>query len=129
MRTDYNVKIRECTWELTAREAIKLKDLSNAQPLDALVTDDAPLVLSVVGYAILDVHNEHAKKDHDYSKILILDESGNKYTTGSNSFLTAISDIRSELLEAGESGPFEIEIFRRPSRNYPDKYFITCSLV
>ena len=127
MRTDYNAKIRYSSKELSAKERIMLKDTGNATKLDTLLEDGA-IEISVDYYAIVDIHNEKAKQDKDYSQIVIVDKAGNKFTSGSNSLIEAISDMADEL--AGEGiEEFTVSIFRKPSKNYTGKYFITCSLV
>lgn len=128
MRTDFKVTIDECTKELDVRERIKLKDFTDAVSFDSLITDGTPLTVEVAYIAQLSIHNEHSHGDHDYKKTMVVDTAGTKYHTGSSSFLNAISDIRDELLEAGETGPFTIEVFKKPSNNYKDKSFITCVL-
>lgn len=127
MRTDYNTKIRYSSKELSAKERIILKDTGNAAKLDALL-EDGPIEIPVDYYAIVDIHNEKAKQDKDYSQIVIVDNAGNKFTSGSNSLIEAISDMADELADEGIE-EFTISIFRKPSKNYTGKYFITCSLV
>ena len=127
MRTDYNTKIRYSSKELSAKERIILKDTGNATKIDTLL-EDGPIEVSVDYYAIVDVHNEKAKQDKDYAQIVIADKDGNKFTSGSSSLIEAISDIADELADEGIT-EFTISIFRKPSKNYTGKYFITCSLV
>ena len=133
MREDYSVTIKEtskATDSLTARERIMLKDTSDAKALDELVSDEQSLVISPIGYAVLSVHNEKAKGDSkDYEQYLILDSNGDKYTTGSNAFYNSFMDIWNEMgfEETGEV--FEIKIYRKPSKNYTGKSFITCSIM
>lgn len=127
MRTDYNAKIRYSSKELSAKERIMLKDTANATKLDTLL-EDGPVEVSIDYYAIVDIHNENAKSDKDYSQIVIVDKAGNKFTSGSNSLIEAISDMSDELYDEGIE-EFTISIFRKPSKNYTGKYFITCSLV
>lgn len=127
MREEYNVQIVESTKELTARERIKMKDLSKAIPLDETVTPESPLVIAPADYAVLGVHNEKAD-EKDYTKFLILDREGNTYVTGSQSFFNSFSDIFTEMREANETD-YEIEIFKKESTNYKGKHFLTCSIV
>ena len=127
MRTDYNTKIRYSSKELSAKERIILKDTANATKIDTLL-EDGDIEISVDHYAIVDIHNEKAKQDKDYAQIVIVDKAGNKFTSGSNSLIEAITDIADELADEGIE-QFDINIFRKPSKNYTGKYFITCSLV
>lgn len=128
MRTEFNITIKESSkTDLTARERVLLKDTSNAVKLDEVVTEDGtPFVLSPAAYAVLAVHNEKAKSDDkDYEQYLILDSDGNKYVTGSQSFWNSFADIWSDM----EGEPFEVSIYKKPSKNYTGKCFLTCSIV
>lgn len=126
MREDYNATIRECSKELSARERVLIKDTTNAISLDEATSDtDSPLVISPDFYAVLDVHNE--KSDNkDYTKYILVDKNGNKFVTGSDSFWNSFMEIMAEM--DGE-GDFEIQVYRRESKNYKGKSFITCSIV
>ena len=121
--TGYEAKIVFSSKELTAREKIKLKDLTNAVQLDE-ATQNAEfegagnLVITPDYYAEIAVHN---------TKFVVVDTNGTKYVTGSESFITAFKDIVDEMAEAGEEG-YDIEVYRMESNNYKGKSFITCSL-
>ena len=123
----YSAKIINTSKELSAREKIKIKDLTNAVGLDEAVTDDVPLMVTPQLWAELAIHNEKSK-DKDYKKYILIDAAGTKYATGSESFWSAFNDIVAELEDAGEDGDFTIEIYRLPSKNYSGKSFLTCSL-
>ena len=123
----YSAKIVNTSKELSAREKIKIKDLTNAVGLDEAVTDDIPLMVTPQLWAELAIHNEKSK-DKDYKKYILIDAAGTKYATGSESFWSAFNDIVAELEDAGEDGDFTIEIYRLPSKNYSGKSFLTCSL-
>lgn len=126
MREDYNATIRECSKELSARERVLIKDTTNATSLDEATSDsDSPLVISPDFYAVLDVHNE--KSDNkDYTKYILVDKNGNKFVTGSDSFWNSFMEIMAEMEDEGD---FEIQVYRRESKNYKGKSFITCSIV
>ena len=121
--TGYEAKITYSSKELTAREKIKLKDLTNAVQLDE-ATQNADfegagnLVITPDYYAEIAVHNEKSDSK-DYTKFVVV--------TGSESFITAFKDIVDEMAEAGEEG-YDIEVYRMESKNYKGKSFITCSL-
>jgi hypothetical protein len=121
----YECKVINASKELSARERIKVKDLSNAIALDTAVTDDTPLMISPLYDVELEVHNEKSK-DKDYTKYVIVDVGGNKYHTGSESFWTSYKDIMAELGDDTED--VTLEVYRVPSKNYAGKSFITCSL-
>lgn len=122
----YESTINFCTKELTAKERIKFKDMSEAISIDEVLDFDGDLILKVDYYGKLDIHNEKAKDNTDYSKYVLVTPEGDKYVTGSETFARQFEDIVTELVEAGEE--IEIKIFRRESKNYKDKYFITCTV-
>ena len=121
----YKVSIKECSKELSARERIMLKDTSNAIKLDE-AANEAPLVITPVAYAVLDVHNE--KSDNiDYNNYIVLDKDGNKYVTGSESFWNAFKEIWDEMETENEE--YQIEVYKLDSKNYKGKKFLSCSII
>ena len=128
--TGYEAKIVFSSKELTAREKIKLKDLTNAVQLDE-ATQNADfegagnLVITPDYYAEIAVHNEKSDSK-DYTKFVVVDKSGNKYVTGSESFMNAFLEIFNEM--QGENEEYSIEVYRMPSKNYKGKEFLTCSI-
>ena len=126
----YKATIKECSKELTVKERIMLKDTSNAESLDALTQEasfnNEKVLINVDYYAILDIHNE--KSDNkDYINFIVVDKEGKKYVTGSQSFISSFTDIVDEMLDAGETD-ITIEVYRKESKNYKGKDFITCSI-
>lgn len=126
----YKAKVREASRELTAKEKIMLKDTSNAISLDEMTQEaqfnNEKVVLNIDYYVTIDVHNDKAD-DKDYQQFILVDKDGKKYYTGSTSFINNFIDIFEELTEAGEE--ITIEIYRKESKNYKGKEFITCSVV
>ena len=123
--TGYSVKILNASKELSARDRVAVKDTTNAIALDD-ATKDSPLVIAIDYYVELAVHNEKSE-DKDYKKYVVVDKTGNKFVTGSESFFTAMLEIMEEMAESGED--FEIQVYRMPSKNYKGKEFLTCSIV
>lgn len=124
----YSVKIRETSKELSAKERIAIKDTSNAISIDEVTATEGSIVIQYDFHVILDVHNE--KSDNkDYSKIVVMDKGGTKYVTGSESFRAALIDIVDEMVDAGEGDNITIEVYRKDSKNYKGKQFITASIV
>lgn len=124
----YKVEIAHSTKELTVREKIRIKDLSNDIQLDDATQQEGNIVIDFDYYVILKVHNEFSKDDKDYNKYVIVDKSGNKFVTGSESFMTSLEGIVDEMADAGETD-FEIEVYRKDSKNYTGKQFLTCTIV
>lgn len=126
--TNYTTAITESSKELSVREKIKLKDLTSAIAIDKVVEPEKPLVIAPDFYAYLSIHNEKLpENEQDYKTMVIVDKSGTKYYTSSDSAISSFVDIFDEMIDTAE--PFEIEFYKRESKNYSGKHFITCSLV
>ena len=121
----FSISIVETTAELTPKMRVLLKDTTNAIKLDEAV-NEKPIVVTPKDYAVLSVHNEKSE-NKDYELYLIIDTDGTKYVTGSPSFWNAFSDIYSELKDENE--PWSIEVYKRDSKNYKGKQFLTCSII
>lgn len=124
----YEVNIVSATKELSPKEKIKLKDLSNSINLDNATQEQGNVVIDYDYHVILEIHNEKSKDRKDYQNVVVVDKDGTKYNTGSESFLTTLEDITGEMLSAGEED-FSIEVYRKDSKNYKGKQFITCSVL
>lgn len=124
----YEVNIVSSTRELSPKEKIKLKDLSNSINLDTATQAEGKVVIDYDYHVILEIHNEKSKDRKDYQNVVVVDKDGTKYNTGSESFLTTLEDITGEMLSAGEEN-FSIEVYRKDSKNYKGKQFITCSVL
>lgn len=130
MNTDYSVTIKEASRDLTAKEKIAMRDFGNAIALDAELDTNASVLIAPADYVVLEVHNEKAKgANKDYTKFLIIDAAGNKYVTGSESFFTKFIEIFETMKQDAPGEDYEVEVYKRPSKNYAGKSFISCSLV
>jgi hypothetical protein len=124
--TGYEVKIKDSSRELTAKERIAMKDVSEAIRLDEATAGNSRLTITPAGYVILAVHNE--KSDNvDYDNYIIIDKDGTKYVTGSDAFWSTFIGIWDEM--SGENEEWGIEAYRLPSKNYKGKDFLTCSII
>ena len=122
--TGYSVSIKESSIELTAKQRIALKDTTSAKKLDE-VTQVEDVVIYPDMWAVLSIHNE--KSDNvDYENYILVDKSGEKYVTGSQSFWTSFMDIYNEM--AGEDEEWGVRVYRVESKNYKGKQFLTCSI-
>lgn len=125
---EYEVKLREASKELTARDKIRYKNFSAAVALDTLVSDDKEsFSFAPTAYAIFDVHNEHAENT-DYSLYIIEDSAGNLYKTGSLSFFGRFKDIFDTIVEESDGEPFSVSVIKRPSARYKGKYILLAQL-
>ena len=128
---NYSTTIAETSMELSARERIMYKDTQNAISLldlakEAKANDAKAIIENVTGYVILDIHNEKSD-DVDYKNYVIVDATGEKYVTGSQSFMNSFLAIYEEM--KNESEPWGIQLNLLPSKNYKDKEILTCSLI
>lgn len=121
----YEAVIRLSTKELTPKEKVMIKDYKNAVSIDE-ATQQGRVLIDYDYHVVLDIHNENSD-NKDYTKVIVVSKDGTKYVTGSKSFLNALEDITSEMVGVDEA--FQIEAFRKDSKNYKGKQFITCSIV
>lgn len=119
----YKATIIETSRDLTARERLFIKDTSTAFKLDSLEADQE-LSFRPVDYAILNVESPKAEKP--YNTYVVVDEDGNKYVTGSESFWKAFEEIWEEMYDEAEE--YKIKVYKKESKNYQGKMFITCSI-
>lgn len=121
----YSVTISNTSKELTPKQRVMVKDTSDAIKLDD-ATKENDVIIDIDYYVVLDVHNE--KSDNkDYKNYILVDKSGEKYVTGSESFFTSFMDIYAEMITSDEE--WQIKAHRLPSKNYTGKEFLTCSLI
>lgn len=123
----YSANVKSASKELSVKEKMQVKDLSDAIRLDS-ATQDGEVIIKPDFYAVVAVHNEKSKDRKDYNNYVIVDVNGQKYATGSESFWNAFSDIMDEVAD-GIDEEYSIRVYRRPSKNYSGKDFITCSII
>lgn len=121
----YKVTVRYASLDnLSARERIMFKDTSECVSLDSATIEGA-ITIKPEFYVVLDVHNEYARGDKDYTQYVVVDADGTRYITGSESFYSSFINIAEEM---GDEA-YEIKVYRKPSKNYSGKDFITCSII
>lgn len=126
MSKDYSVKIVNTTKELSPKERVSIKDLSDAKPLADIKEDDT-LIINVDYSAELAIHNEQAESK-DYNVFIVVDKEGTKYYTSSESFMSAYSNIADEMADYPDE-EYSIKVFTKPSKNYKGKVFLTCTII
>ena len=122
---DYTVTIIKTSKELSNKERIKIKDTMDAIGIDEATQSGAYEIQPDV-WALLSVHNEYARDNKDYDQLVILGADGEKYYTGSGSFIQAFIAIAEEMADDPE--PWSISAYRVPSKNYTGKEFLSCSI-
>lgn len=130
---EFKSTIKEASRELTRKEMLSFKDTQDANSIDNLTQGmDDFFSIAVKDYVLLDVHNEKASGEPDYQTLILIDDSGKKYTTGSKSFIRQFLEIweAMENIEPGEAHEeWLLKCFRKPSRNYTGKDFLTCTVI
>lgn len=120
----FKVEIRESKKELNKKERINVKQMSNNIKLDSATKEGDVVIEKVENIVILDVHNDKGTPQ-DYVNILVMDDQGYSYVTGSESFYRALMEIDEEMSDE----EYGIVITRRPSANYQGRDFLTCTVI
>ena len=129
MEKGYSVEIVEASRDFSVREKLAMKELGNAVGIDTALDETDSLLIAPADYAVLSIHNDRAKGDKDYKKFVVIDTSGTKYVTGSESFFRNFIDIYETMKVEAPDEDYRIECYKRPSKNYTGKNFISCSMV
>lgn len=126
MDTTYKAMVEDASWTMTAREKLRYTDLTDAIQLDE-ATQSGDVIIDVDKWAVINVHNE--KSDTvDYMKYVIIDKDEQVYVTGSESFWKSFVQIYEVMSEEGEA-TYSIKVYRRESKNYKGKDFLTCRII
>lgn len=124
----YKVEILGGSREFSKLERISLKDTSDVVSIVDACGDDR-LEITVVDYVILHIINPHSKKEKEYDKFVLITDEGDRYVTGSESFIDTFMNIWEEMQdEPGVIYPVTIQCFVKESKNNPQG-FLTCRLV
>lgn len=122
----FSVKIKESSFELSNKQKVQFKDTGKAVRLDEAAEGADFLIENVKGYVILDIHND--KSDNpDYQNYIIVDGMDNKYVTGSPSFWESFINIFDEMKD--DDSEWGLVVYKRDSKNYKGKQFLSCSIV
>lgn len=132
---DYEVKIAECSQDLTVRERIQLKDTSASTGLNNALTEieaqgGNALEITPLMWAALSVHNEYANDNKDYTVYILKCDDGVTYSTSSKSFWRSFTEIVEELQADGDCQPgtFSVMVYHQTSKKNVNKLLL-CSLV
>lgn len=126
--TNYSVKVVESSKELTKKETVMFKDLSDAVNLSEFIDEhDGAVMVDVESWVELAIHNEKAKdgQNKDYTNFVVVDKNGTRYYTGSESFWSSFKDIWCEMSDSTEE--WSLKVYKKQSKGKKD--FITCSVM
>lgn len=128
--SNYTATIIESSRDFSAKERVMFKDLGNAESMidyaRAAMEQGGKATIDVADFAVISIHNE-ATEDVDYTNYLLIDNNGNKYYTGSESFWNSFKNIYNEMKDSDEEWGIELNLL--PSKNYKGKEILTCSLI
>ena len=129
---DYTARVINSSFEkLTGKDKLRYTNFTSMTSLDDVVAETGEVYpVSVTGFVIVEVHNEKSS-NKDYVKMVLVGEDGTLYVTGSDSFMREFENIVEVLnddFEDGTTPVYEINIFKRPSKNFNNKCFLTCSV-
>lgn len=126
--TGYSVKVTDSSKELTKKEQVMFKDLSDALNLSEFIDEhDGAVMIDVESWVELVVHNEKAKdgQNKDYTNYVVVDKNGTRYYTGSESFWSSFNDIWCDMNDSTEE--WSLKVYKKQSKGKKD--FITCSVM
>lgn len=130
---DYSAKIVNSSFEkLTGKDKLRFINFMDMIQLDDVVAETGEhYPITVTGFVTVQVHNE--KSDNkDYTKMVLVAEDGTLYVTGSDSFMREFENIvdvlNDDFTDAGTEPLYEINIYKRPSKNFNGKKFLTCGV-
>ena len=123
---EYKATVESASWEMTAREKLRYTDFTDVIQIDE-ATQAGEIIIDVANLLVVHVHNE--KSDTiDYKKYVIIDQEGQAYVTGSESFWRSFIAIY-EVMSEEEETVYSIKVYRRESKNYKGKDFLTCRII
>lgn len=122
----FNVVIEKALKEVTKKEMLQLKDLTDAVRLDQATQERGSVMINNIQNMVkLFLVSDDPKNPQEYGKLVITDTEGNRFVTGSESFARRAWEIADDM--AGEE--FGLKVYRRPSKNYPGREFLSCSVI
>lgn len=124
----YSIKVVESSKELSMKETVMFKDLSDAVNLSEFIDEQhGAVMIDVESWVELAIHNENAKEgqDKDYTDYVVVDKNGTRYYTGSEPFWSSFKDIWCDMSDSTEE--WSLKVYKKQSKGKKD--FITCSVM
>lgn len=122
----FNVVIEKSLKEVTKKEMLQLKDLTDAVRLDQATQEHGSVMIyNIQNMVKMFLVSDDPKNPQEYAKTVITDTEGNRFVTGSESFARRAWEIADDM--AGDE--FGLKVYRRPSKNYPGREFLSCSVI
>lgn len=122
----FESKITACSnSEMSKRDQLKMMDLTNAIQLESAVNANGKVEITPQIWAVVEIINPRSKGEKEYTKFVLIDDVGQKWQTGSESFMQAFKQINDFM----EGEAFSIEAYGVESKNFPGRNFLTCSIL
>ena len=122
----FNVIVTNTMKTLSKKDQLQLKDLSDAIKLDQATQEKGTVIIEeVVNMVSLKLVSDDPQNPQEYSKTVITDAEGNRFVTGSESFSRRAWDIAEDM----DGEPFGLKVYRRPSKNFAGREFLSCSVI
>lgn len=122
----FNVVIEKSLKEVTKKEMLQLKDLTDAVRLDQATQEHGSVMIpNVLNMVKMFLVSDDPKNPQEYAKMVITDTEGNRFVTGSESFARRAWEIADDM----DGEEFGLKVYRRPSKNYPGREFLSCSVI
>lgn len=121
----YIARITETSRDLSGKEKVQIINATDCVKLDD-VTKQGAVVIDLDYYAEIAIHNENSE-DKDYNNYILVDKNGTKYRTGSPSLWSTFKNIYEAMEDEAE--PWQLKVFRMPSKKREGKDFLTCAVI
>ena len=125
----YKAEVINSSRELTGREKLKFTDTTGLIKLVDLInkSEGQEVELNVADWAVVQIQNDLAKEDKEYTQYVLITDDGNGIYTGSESFWQSYMGIYETM--KGEDEEYTIKAYKVPSKNREGQSFVTCSIV
>lgn len=125
---DYKALITGGSRDFTAKERIALKDVTECEKLDEIIQPGQPIFINPIDYAYIEIHNEKSS-NKDYKVLVVIDEDGTRFSTSSESFMSAFENLWDDATDLRADGEdFRFKLYKKESKNFKGKYFLTCGI-
>lgn len=125
---NYKTTIVESSRELTVKEKIQAKKTATAKLLVEEVPETGDgLILDLDYFVILHIENSKSD-DKEYDNLLLVTKEGERYITGSSSFINELKSIYEEVSQEADLD-WSLRVVNLPSKNYKGKYFLSCDII
>lgn len=122
----FNVIVSKSLKDLTKKAVIQLKDLSDAVKLDNATQENGTVMIyNVQNIVTVDLVSDDPDNPQEYTKTVVIDSEGNRFVTGSDAFARRAWNIAEEM----DGDDFGLKVYRRPSKNYAGREFLSCSVI